>query len=725
MTTRGSMSGRPAGGGGNNSIPTQNRNTSRTDKNANETQRRIERGNTRSRPTNNTYKSADKWEHFRDSKMEKMRAHKANVERRMRNGENLDNRMYWNQRNDKLKRYARHESLDPSWYTDNIYSNHSVDLDEEDEDEDDDYFVDNEKFDRYFERTTAEYNAHGGDDANDTFERKIEHLPHGDGILNYPKSRSCCFGGGYNERPKPQLMPKSSSFSVTTTATRGMMDMRSTRFGRHSEMAMDFYGNNGIDNNNISYRKMYCWQNRDRDTYDKYGGEVKEIYHIDRDRDIYKQSKNDIMMEQQTGNANCIRNIWRRRMQCKNNNYHEVNGNYQNDYDAFDKYRLERAFDACHFVEEYLIVPDPMKARLSEPHIVDPLDLGYPKRHNSLDHKLLNDTIDDLNGDNSNLMFSELPMKPRSKNMLEVKIPNRYDDSSSDSTDLDLDDFNFDFEKYWSEMDYRNNNVNDNRHFGSGVKDKNHNGDKYNNRLNRDVNLNDDSDSTVDFKQNIFDLLPSPTHHARPPRPFTTNHKMDATDVHNQNYRDYHDDSGYRRPRLESTITSDINKLSPIDDEPTAIPIFAETTKHTPDKNNSCTNGRKSISGNRKKGRNNSTLSLINNIFSIYKPKKYSPVNGRSRTKADVISKGLNVASTVRPLGATYSEYITSEKRPLTVTTPRYTGARPVSATIDQPYFKIIPEKTGLKISPLYRFGYEDDSKLRLKCTARPLLFPL
>jgi hypothetical protein len=46
-------------------------------------------------------------------------------------------------------------------------------------------------------------------------------------------------------------------------------------------------------------------------------------------------------------------------------------------------------------------------------------------------------------------------LKP-SKAMLEVKPPNKYDDTESDSTDLDLDDFNLDFEKYWEELEDKN-----------------------------------------------------------------------------------------------------------------------------------------------------------------------------------------------------------------------------------------------------------------------------
>lgn len=130
----------------------------------------------------------------------------------------------------------------------------------------------------------------------------------------------------------------------------------------------------------------------------------------------------------------------------------------------------------------------------------------------------------------------------------------------------------------------------------------------------------------------------------------------------------------------------------------------------------------------------NGAISLINNIFSIYKPRKYSPISScrasAPNQKKGSITKCMNVPSTVRPLGAPCNDFLTSMKRPLTITSTCFTTQKrnwivPPSASVDQAQFKIIPEKTGLKISPLYRFGYEDDSKLRLKCTARPLLFPL
>lgn len=671
-------------------------------------------------------KNWDNWEHFRESKLEKMRAHKANVERRMR-GDNDGSRMYWSQRTDKLKRYSRHETLDPSWYTDNIYSNQSIDMDEGAEE--DDYFAENEKFDRYFTHN-LDYGGGVDGDENMFFERQRGRLAHSDVEFNYPKSRSCCFGGGYDERPKPQLMPKSSSFSVA-----GRCD-RARRSSRERRALENLDNGNNIDGG--GYRKYYCWQNGEGDC-DKERG-VKEIYHIDRDRDIYKKSKNDIMMETQQTNANCvrnIRNIWRRHDHCKNNIINEINGNFIEDFGDYslDSKKKQRGFNNHQFVEEYLIVHDTAKPTMTERHRDYYVNM---KRRDSLDHlydesvKLLNDEEDE---DNSNLLLEELSLShvpnTRTKSLLEVKPPNRFDDTSSDSTDLDLDDFNFDFEKYWTELDkvtssavtshqydldYHNNNVNDCHAHASVSKEKNINVDKYNNGQRIDINLNERSNDDDaghlmhSYKQNILDLLHSPTHTVR--SRYLANKRNENASRNHSTYHG-HEDDAYHRSRIgiENAVSSDLATHE----------LYASLDPDLPAINNN----RRNINV-RGRHQNNPALSLINNIFSIYKPKKYSPVNCRSRTKPEILSKSMNVPSTVRPLGAPYDDFMTSMKRPLTITPPRFNGSRTFSATIDQPYFKIIPEKTGLKISPLYRFGYgDDDSNLRLRCTARPLLFPL
>lgn len=104
----------------------------------------------------NELRAQDIWERFRESKLEKMRLHKLNVEQRMRDNGEADNyNYYWdninhcysnsNQTNSRgagarkqgqgqCKPFPSVEqSLPASWYTDNIYSNWSIDLDEQED----------------------------------------------------------------------------------------------------------------------------------------------------------------------------------------------------------------------------------------------------------------------------------------------------------------------------------------------------------------------------------------------------------------------------------------------------------------------------------------------------------------------------------------------------------------------------------------------------------------
>lgn len=99
----------------------------------------------------NELRAQDIWERFRESKLEKMRQHKLNVEQRMRDTGETDNyNYYWDNINHcysdqtqsrgtrghaptKQQRQQQQmgHSLPASWYTDNIYSNWSIDLDEQ------------------------------------------------------------------------------------------------------------------------------------------------------------------------------------------------------------------------------------------------------------------------------------------------------------------------------------------------------------------------------------------------------------------------------------------------------------------------------------------------------------------------------------------------------------------------------------------------------------------
>lgn len=223
-------------------------------------------------------------------------------------------------------------------------------------------------------------------------------------------------------------------------------------------------------------------------------------------------------------------------------------------------------------------------------------------------------------------------LKP-SKAMLEVKPPNKYDDTESDSTDLDLDDFNVDFEKYWEELEDKNLSTSSTLELGENY---------------------DDNNNHVDNKSTDQDI----------------DHSNTESDA------------------------------------------------------------------------NNNPINFINDF---YKPTKYSPLNSKRLDYFQKIlpPKKINISSTARPLGLITSndhiEYAASMKRPLTLsniiespvhdsTTPTFTY-NPCDESMEHPKFEIIPKKTGLKISPLYNFEFDNchsnimNNTCKLKSTARPLIF--
>lgn len=219
-------------------------------------------------------------------------------------------------------------------------------------------------------------------------------------------------------------------------------------------------------------------------------------------------------------------------------------------------------------------------------------------------------------------------LKP-SKAMLEVNPPNKYDDTESDSTDCDLDDFNLDFEKYWDELEDKNISTSSTLELGDG-------------------NF-DDNNNNLDGK--------------------SVDHESDECDT------------------------------------------------------------------------NNNPISFINDF---YKPTKYSPLNSKRLDYFQKIlpPKKINIPSTVRPLGLVTtpstesSDFGASMKRPLMLSniieSPLRDSFSPPAydESLEQAKFEIIPKKTGLKISPLYTFDYDNlninsanINHCKLKSTARPLIF--
>lgn len=755
----------------------------------------------------------DKWEEFREKKLAEMKQHKINVERRMQTSCNIDGQMYWSQRTDKLKRYPKHEALHPSWYTENIYSNHSIDL------ESDEFFANDDQYDPndYDRETTS------------TFYRKKPHL-HDTGY-GYPKSRSCCFGSGYDERPKPVLMPKSSSFTGTCSNNRGVSNFRTMYSTVEEESFLEVRRQNNSRNNmNLSgLRKFYCWENDRQPSIDKdelYTNahnldddcymKNPEVYQIERDRNYYKKPNIDIHDVQATTNANYIRNIWHNRNRSsslyKVQNINEINGNYLEDYNnmSYDvSQKRHHDLDSHHpFEEEYLIIHQnkPNINLYSARHSFD--DPGSVSRRQSYHSNEMYTSLMDPYNERSSCYMSRdkngLDMSLghstnrdhrtrhsiRSKSMLEVKPPSRYDDTSSDSTIDDLYDFNFDFANQY-DLDYRNNNNTTksilNKDGGHTLfKEKNINVDNYSKYRKSNMDIIDDTDNDlndVDFDNNSqsdededinFNSLASPCHnrsryrrHHQPPHHHHHHQQKQQQQQHqHQSSQDNEFMLSNRRERYYDNCLSSTSEFYPtasnsnnqniinpngnsainkshhqINNMHLDNKIINNNNSSTNKNNNNHTNDNNNINNmdplddgnaNINSQESNGAISLINNIFSIYKPRKYSPVSCRAASQKSTcgITKSMNVPSTVRPLGAPYNDFLTSMKRPLTITPSCFTTQKrnwimSPTASVDQAHFKIIPEKTGLKISPLYRFGYEDDSKLRLKCTARPLLFPL
>lgn len=429
-----------------------------------------------------------------------------------------------------------------------------------------------------------------------------------------------------------------------------------------------------------------------------------------------------------------------------------MNGNYAEDFNPNNS-----------FEEEYLIVQQ------DKPNRVDNYDrngygddlLSISRRESqfsgafapTFSDENANKSYDQIEADNLN-GYHHRTIK--SKNMLEVKPPKRYDDSSSDSTDLDLDDFSFDFEKYWNELDKSTSNssatVTSNHHYDLDFRIDNSEkcmNQSANQKLDTNIRMERRKKKmhhNTDFSDELMTAFDS----FDVDDAIDVNENFPISEINNQYYNAYNHKINFP----EENLMSPRRGLSRQQYKPTygnQIPPNKSLRgdRYIPEPNGQLNNGfhcvDKSAAGQSvevdKNGRNNNksastsyggAINLINNIFSIYKPRKYSPINCRSsdpQMKPTQATKIMNVPSTVRPLGAPYNDFITSMKRPLTISSSCFTSKRPwtgPSPSVDQPYFKIIPQKTGLKISPLYRFGFDDDDyKFRLKCTARPLLFPL
>lgn len=860
--------------------------------------------------------------------------HKNNIERRMQN-EKVEDWSYWSQRRDSLKRYPKHESLNPTWYTDNIYSNQSLDLDDtgnimaslagrggggggvshahahrnihhphqhhhrdmaavaaaaattataaaphyrldhtpdhSDQFDDDEIFSINPRT----KHATGNLLLHGGANAMSTATSAAHR-----GDYKYPKSRSCCFGGGYDPQPSAAgpLIPKSRSFGATgRTHTATLVKQHSApapynqrpsggarfeccaRIGAHAARRED-----DVVLERLTYRRSVagsapddferrqlesdlCYA-RQRDDASRHS-----MYMLDETYPPRRRPKIDI--ERMRNKTDYIRNEWlnksKQRMDAnggKGDGWHDAH----DDLGHFGGYPHEpssQVYGHQHSHHQHMHhqqsqqpihVLSPVHRRLPQPQQQQLRPRRQQRQSSAYDSdadqfgagaRLFGDDIDaeleqDFEAEAAGVeqdyfAYMRRPQRPahpvaKSKSALEVQAPSRYDDTSSDSTDVDLDDFNFDFEKYWENLDKTNSsydidiqNNNTYNNLGRGRKVKDVNVSRYNNGrmraaaqaraaaiLDEDEPYQPENGALFLGKHShLLESLLAPSldssdnqeyqEHLQGYNDPRRRLQIEGTEVNGNsngnNNNNMTDGAGYlsdtefmaAAPAVATASSQPAGQRSssspfhrpfghkvypdaslyhhsprrptypppppppPILKHPQQQPMFVPVHLGATSPAHQATSGRRrpNTSGT------HNPFSLINNIFSIYKPKKYSPLNcnaavtaataaaaaGCSRTvpppsrmmsqRAVTVAKKMNVASTIRPLGGPANDFITSLKRPLLVTP---------SPCVEQPHFKIIPEKTGLKISPLYRFDYDSgERKYMLRSTARPLMmFP-
>lgn len=324
--------------------------------------------------------------------------------------------------------------------------------------------------------------------------------------------------------------------------------------------------------------------------------------------------------------------------------------------------------------------------------------------------------------------YSTTFRKPlRSKSLLEVQPPSRFDeDSFSDTTEMDLQDFNIDLEKYWEELEKPPSPIDldmQRRNMRSNLKVKNVNVGCYNNG--QPIDLHDREQERMMIKKSLLEGMPSPPQIEQNPHVMSSHHvDMDAANNASSRFH-FFDHTG-------SPLHRSFNYGHKVYPAAETLPSY-QYNNFYPEHCGNVQTQQPTSSGHHPAAGGHSALNLINNIFSIYKPNKYAAQNSHYNcdTKPEPCKK-MNVPSTRRPLGAPHSEYMHSMKRPLIVST-------------EQPHFKIIPEKTGLKISPFYNYDDmydggmmgcggvgiggiikppQEHPQTRLTSTARPLMLP-
>lgn len=673
-----------------------------------------------------TDKSYKQWEEFREKKLESMKTHKQNVETRLQRTRtendmslikynhqesiqppqikprNLNHHKLTRRQREReeLREHARFQhrrkiSLDPNWYTDNIYSNQSYD--DSDCDSSKRPLTTSASFPHFNGRNR--YNFHrydfNGNNRTNNININISNTantklhghpssfedeaydagsPYFERHRNYPKSHSCSFAERYHREPDAEVtpdvrsrsVPKSHSFSTNRNVMR-QYDMDLIEYQRYKRMMAQRYRDRGPSTSEPFVRRI-C---------DREGcfSETCLVKNVNNSQNI---SINNNIVNNNNLNSTRIINEWDLRN--KNSAFRDGSEGRRrfpretliDDIDTFDD--DDFIFNDGFSFQEFPCQPTrPSRQRpLRNPYFSSMRFANFSdhfNRRNRIHDRELDDLFrrerskvlirnkfDKLNKytedfvDNYQKSFEDLFVENKSnphghnlkqsKAMLEVKAPDKYDDTESDSTDLDLDDFNLDFEKYWEELE--------------------------------DKNLSTSSTLELAEPSDHFD---------------SNNNPIEAS----------------------KTIAHDAN---------------------------------------------NNPISFINDF---YKPTKYSPLNSKQQDYFQKIlpPKKMNIPSTARPLGIVtpQDDFMVSMKRPLTLnniiespmgTPPINDSAYYHDESMETAKFQIIPNKTGLKISPLYKFEHDNfhnvsssinnvfyenchniinKGKHKLKSTARPLLF--
>ncbi|XP_058123241.1 uncharacterized protein LOC131294316, partial [Anopheles ziemanni] len=726
---------------------------------------------------NNYHKSYDrsweKWEKFREKKMEMMKAHKYNVEHRLKydNQERILYRHHFNYYPVKRPR-PRKTSLDPNWYTENIYSNQSID---NSDGELGVGFPPGAAAGAGLRDINGNMSMAGGlaeDDGIFTIDGQFERRNH------YPKSSSCCFGagnrmrdideagdglelgvGGWNERyPK---IPKSYSFSTSRSMGAGfnmsklynrnsfeMPEFPRGRDRRHRSGALsDSEGGRAIvrmcdregcfnetcftkDEKNLHHSNCNIiseWNLRNRNNLrarthpePAEGSGPRPQYVMEEDFDLFDEDDDEDEAESELTTLYA-------------DDRHSI---AYGDYGGVARQLYGHPSTIGGHVDELYQAERSKQLLRSKLDRVtkytDEFTDDYRKSFEDFfnqnccierHHRQLKD---------SGRFFQKPPVAAKNKSMLEVKPPNRFDDSSSGSTDLELDDFNFDFEKYWeelekpsptspSELEERKRATRGELAGATGT-----GGKKVKNvNLNRCYN----NGTVIDI---YHDDDPYHRDHYHYREGGGGGAKVSNTHHHRHNHHTAHPHHANTTPRSRG---SSRHKVYP-----------SEGTKPSAPDKPSLDGAGNGIAGN------SNAISFLNNIFSIYKPNKYSPLNchGEQNYLKNIPAKKMNIvaSSSARPLGAGSSQGVSgvgvdtsSTKRPLTVhptgkpsvasvanaaaRRSARSGPPPASTKDPQARFQIIPDKTGVKISPLYRLDAQDYRRARykLKSTSRPLSF--